>query len=55
MGLLLVPSPSGEGLEWGRPQVKTKADRREEITLTPAPSLEGEGELRNYLKINWPS
>ena len=42
-GLLIVPSPSGGGLGWGRSIVSIS----QHFTLTPALSLKGEGELKD--------
>ena len=46
-GLLIVPSPSGGGLGWGRSPVPSKVAVGHAFTLTPALSLKGEEELKD--------
>ena len=52
-GLLIVPSPFGGGLGWGRPPVVCKVADASDFTLTPTLSLKGEGELRGPAMSNF--
>ena len=46
-GALIVPSPPGGGLGWGRSPVAFIAVGSRDFPLTPALSLKGEGELKD--------
>ena len=45
-GLLVIPSPSGGGLGWGRLFVVRKVADSSDFTLTPTLSLKGEGQSK---------
>ena len=49
-GLLIVPSPTGGGLGWGRFSDAGKIADTDDFTLTPTLSLKGEGELKDPAK-----